>query len=178
MAVTTKNGDMGYSSLYRNQKKLMKSEEIFSVLGGIDELSSCLGLLHITNHAGLKKAVIIVQRDLFKLGALVAGGFLDLADTRFWEEKTLSLEDEIHRLEAKNSPLKKFICPGGTRESSVLHLARSVCRRAEREFVSYSQHSNKKSLIKATKYLNRLSDYLFVLARYYNKKGRDDIIYT
>jgi cob(I)alamin adenosyltransferase len=136
-----------------------------------------LGFLHSARLDDIRKVAVEVQNDLLSLGAVLSEG-KNISDDKidFWENRVRELEEVVDYFEEKNEPLETFILPGGCRESSFLHLARVTCRRLERIAISYlGENKNKMFVIK---YLNRLSDLLFVMARYSNKKlGFKDIIW-
>lgn len=157
--IYTKTGDDGTTSLYGNQRG-SKSDPVFDVLGTLDELNSCLGFLHIYKNDEIVNLVKNIQRDLLLLGSYISGYSDDLS---VWSTKCLLLEENIDKYQERLEELRNFILPGGSMFSSYLNLSRAVCRRLERSLVKY--HSNKEYLT----YVNRLSDLLFVLARYINK---------
>ena len=111
------------------------------------------------------------------MGAVIAGKKPDKAWVSAVAQKTIQIEKEIDKLDSKNKPIKNFILPGGSVPSAYLHVIRSVCRRTERQLVALNKRKNSKERVEIARYLNRLSDYLFVLARYYNKNGRGDIVW-
>lgn len=157
--IYTKTGDDGTTALF-NLQRCSKSDPVFDVLGTIDELNSSLGFLHIYKNDEIVTLIKDIQKDLFALGSLISGAPLDIADL---ESKTLLIEAQIDKFTDRIEPLRNFILPGGSLFSGYLNLSRSICRRLERSLVKYG--SNEAYL----KYVNRLSDLLFVLARYINK---------
>jgi cob(I)alamin adenosyltransferase len=159
----TKNGDKGFSSVLGGAV-LPKSAKVFTLLGSLDELNSVLGMC-----TDVPVAVSQVQRDLFEMGAVVAGS--RVCSNVFWEERITWLEEGIDHYETKNIPLKNFILPGGHPAAANLFFARAVCRRVEREFVANLGKTERTLQSGIIKYLNRLSDLLFVLARYINLKN-------
>lgn len=163
--IYTRRGDNGTASLLSSNKRLKKSEPIFDVLGTFDELSVSLGYLQSSRIQEVKSACLKFQKELFLLGSYFAGKDLKPAD---WNRMIEEIEEAIDYFESKNEPLKSFILPGGSRESNCLHTARVICRRLERLVVS--QTRGKETNIPIVKYLNRLSDLLFVMARYSNKR--------
>lgn len=180
MKIYTRTGDNGETSLLYGGR-FRKSETIFEILGTLDELNAHLGLAAVYKHTKVKKLILSLQSDLFFIGA-------ELADTRvsktkfdFLIEKTTNLESQIDLIDSKLPQLKNFILPGGSLTASYLHLSRAICRRLERILVTYVGHSKKTSIDYSPllKYINRLSDLLFVLSRYTNKlQLKKDIIWS
>ena len=175
--IYTKKGDSGLSFLPKMNKKVSKSNLIFEVLGTFDELEVCLGFLHSARLGDIRKVAVEIQNDLLSLGTILsAGGKISEEKIEFWENRVKELEEIVDYFEEKNDPLETFILPGGCRESGFLHLGRVTCRKLERITVAYLKGEKDKMFI--IKYLNRLSDLLFVMARYSNKKlGFKDIIW-
>lgn len=176
-SIVTKTGDDGKTSL-ADGKRILKSSPRISLLGGIDELNAHIGLcraidLEMTVCAHLEQ----VQQALFDLGADVATPHepSDWTPVRFSEAWLLRLEEDLERHHAKLSPLTSFILPGGTLLSAQLHVARTVTRRVERDWVALSACEALPQ--SAGIYLNRLSDYLFILARCANDDGRNDVLW-
>ncbi|MBM2840670.1 MAG: ATP:cob(I)alamin adenosyltransferase [Bacteroidetes bacterium] len=168
MKIYTKTGDKGDTSLFGGQR-VPKDALRIEAYGTVDELNSVLGIIRADNaNAGIDKILGHVQNQLFNLGA-------DLATPRTNEKKSIkriepkdaqALEKFIDSLEPKLKPLRNFILPGGLPTAARLQFARTVCRRAERIVVRLSRNEDIGENI--TIYLNRLSDLLFVLARYAN----------
>jgi cob(I)alamin adenosyltransferase len=173
MVIYTKRGDKGETSLYdkKNAQRIRVSKEslIVNTLGSVDELNSSIGIA--ASFCKDKKTRILleeVQRDLLRVGSIIAGSKL-----RFSKTKTKKLERVIDNLEGNLPVLKNFVLPGGTKLASHLHFSRSLSRRAERAVVSLSKETEIKEQILT--YLNRLSDFLFMLSREANhKEGRKD----
>jgi len=170
MNVYTRFGDNGKSSIDRNKNAMDKSSSVFEVLGTLDELTSTLGFLHLSKISDIKKITINIQGDLITLGSIIIGKPFTNELKNACEKKITNFEKLIDIYTAKLPLLKSFILPGGCIESNYLHLSRVVCRRLERVFVKYLRESRRKDLEIISKYFNRLSDLLFVLARYANKK--------
>tara|TARA_B100001248_G_C27396310_1_gene465836 strand:- start:2626 stop:3183 length:558 start_codon:yes stop_codon:yes gene_type:complete len=178
MKIYTKSGDTGTTSLWSG-KRLSKAHPRIEAYGSVDELNSCLGL--VLSHSPSEESaaeIFEVQNHLFLIGSFLSCDQEDLAAslTPIDESMCEGLEKSIDRMQAELDDLKNFILPGGTKGASFAHLARCVCRRAERhvvhceDFILYKQE--------ITQYLNRLSDYLFVLSRYLNKlEGKKDILW-
>ena len=176
--IYTGKGDLGFTFLPKRNKRMSKSEFIFEVIGTFDELGVCLGFLHFARLNDLRKVSTEVQKDLLSLGSIISSKDKSSHEEIMkWESRIKELEEVIDYFDSKNDPIENFILPGGCRESSFLHLARVTCRKLERYCVSYIGRDNNRNFI--IRYLNRLSDLLFVLARYSNKKlGFKDIIWN
>ena len=176
MKIYTKTGDKGETSLFDNSR-VWKSDDRIMSYGAVDELNSTLGILgSLDLDLEVKEIINRIQNDLFVVGSDLANP--DMANTkiRTTNEMVEYLEQIIDNFEAELPDLVSFILPGGTLISSILHLSRTVARRAETHVVELSRKEeiNKISGI----YLNRLSDLLFVLARIANKrKDVDDIVW-
>lgn len=173
MKIYTKNGDRGQTDLIGG-KKVSKHDLRIECYGTVDELNSTLGVVisMLPGRSPLKKVLLEVQDRLFVVGSLLAkdhaGSRVRLPQLK--DKDVLFLESEIDRMTVELPVLKSFILPGGSQTASFCHLARSVCRRAERRVVALSKKSKVDRLIIV--YLNRLSDYLFVLARFVNRQKR------
>ena len=164
--VTTRNGDGGKTGLAKGGS-VLKSDNIICCLGEVDELSSVIGICLIYCHnSDISTFLKKIQNDLFDIGGHISMKLDD--DTSIVNEKMImELESQINHLNENLDPLKEFILPGGDNFSANLHLARAVTRRAERSAVALYEHSLSKNPV--VMYLNRLSDYFFVLSRYHNK---------
>lgn len=168
MKIYTKTGDDGTTALF-DGTRVIKSHERVDLYGDVDELNSVVGVAaSFLPECDLRGELYQIQRDLFALGAKLANPKekkqKDKAD--FSEDRVLHLEKSIDRMERALSPMTSFILPGGSNASAFLHLARTVCRRAERKLVALSNHETLDPLY--IHYLNRLSDHLFVAARFAN----------
>lgn len=166
MAIYTKRGDRGRTSLYdcanAQRKRVVKSSARIEAIGAIDELNSYLGVcLSLTSVKDLEKNLKSIQKDLFTIGSILAGSKL-----RFFRSRTFNLERKIDKMEKKLPVLKNFILPGGSVFASRLQYSRALTRRAERKVVALSEVETVKPQI--LMYLNRLSDFLFILARKVN----------
>jgi cob(I)alamin adenosyltransferase len=163
--IVTRTGDAGTTGL-GDGSRIAKDSPRIDAIGAVDELNSTLGLLLAEALPDAVAACLTeVQHDLFDLGGeLSIPGHNAMSDAQ-----VLRLEDAVARFNADLAPLKEFILPGGTRAASLAHVARTVCRRAERALV----HLGKTDAVRecTRKYLNRLSDLLFVLARVLNRTG-------
>jgi cob(I)alamin adenosyltransferase len=170
--ITTRTGDQGTTGLGDGSRTSKDSLRI-DALGEVDELNSGLGVLRAEGlPAALDEALSDVQHDLFDLGGeLSIPGFTALTDAQ-----VARLEALVEQLNAELSPLKEFILPGGTRAAALAHVSRTVCRRAERSVVALN--AAEKVNPNALRYLNRLSDLLFVSARTLNRiAGRGDVMW-
>lgn len=176
MKIYTRTGDRGETSLFGGAR-VPKNDPRIEAYGTIDELNSHLGVVLAMD---ADAQLLEVQRDLFEIGAHLASPgtsrFTGVEASRIEE-----LERGIDAMEAELAPLKSFILPGGTAAAAQLHVARTVCRRAERLIVTLitALHDEDPATQSSIAYLNRLSDYLFVAARYANRKrGVEDVPWT
>jgi len=176
MKIYTKTGDDGKTSLFDNSR-VWKSHERIVSYGAIDELNSAVGIaISMDLDHQLKEILVRIQNELFIVGSDLANPNMSDTKIRTTENMILSLENDIDTFESELSELTNFILPGGTLMSSILHLSRTIARRAETHVIALSQKEeiNKIAIV----YLNRLSDLLFVLARVLNKrKNIDDIVW-
>ena len=166
--IYTKGGDKGKTSLVGGSR-VSKSNDIIDAIGNVDELNALLGLVV----CDLKKPFIStlkdIQNDLFDIGADLATPINKKGTVlRINKDYIVYLEKEIDKINNNLPTLSSFILPGGNKVSSIIHLARTVNRRCERSVVKLNE--KQKVNVEVLKYLNRLSDYLFVLARALNKK--------
>ncbi len=172
MKIYTKTGDAGETSLFDNTR-VSKAHARVDAYGEVDELNACLGAVqaHLSD-VDLAADLTQIQRDLFALGSELADPAKRIAErvakAHIRPVDADRLEGIIDRLELELPPLRRFILPGGTPAGSLLHLARTVCRRVERRVVGLGQGSVDAILIV---YLNRLSDLLFVMARAVNHRA-------
>jgi len=184
--IYTKTGDKGRSSLYTGERRA-KDDRIFSALGAIDELSCQVGLARELGRTKSLDTEIINQLErvqclLQDIGSCVATPMSSarpahLKRTGFNSQYTLELEQWIDEYTSKLPPLENFILPGGGVVAATVHVARAVCRRAEREVTPLV--SEEECEAKVGRFLNRLSDFLFTLARLIvDKEGGEETIYT
>ena len=161
--ITTRTGDDGSTGL-GDGSRTWKNTPRMTVIGELDELNSMLGLLLTEPLPGEARATLDrIQNELFDLGGeLCIPGHTVLTDAH-----VVFLDAEISRLNANLAPLKEFILPGGSRAAAYCHLARTTTRRAERTLVALSKSESVSTL--ALQYVNRLSDFLFILARSLNR---------
>ena len=172
MKIYTKAGDDGTTGRIGGDR-VMKSDASIDCFGTVDELNACLGLAACGAPADLLERIQTVQSELFVVGSHLATPPGRLASSKWIpaldDSAVARLEREIDHAEAGLEPLKNFILPGGTETAACLHLARTVCRRAERLVVALQPpHPSAPAVIR---YLNRLSDWLFVHARQANSRG-------
>jgi cob(I)alamin adenosyltransferase len=177
MKIYTKTGDTGETSLFGGQR-VSKNHIRVEAYGTIDELNAYIGLLRdIANYDSIKQVLFKIQNELFVLGGILAtppekeklkSGKDRLKVEKINEKHILFLEEEIDRINEQLPAMTHFILPGGHPTVSYCHIARNICRRAERRLVALSVESVVDTQL--ISYLNRLSDYLFVLARILTKK--------
>lgn len=170
--ITTRTGDAGETGL-GNGARVPKSSARVCALGDVDELNSALGMVLVEElPADAREALEKIQQELFDLG-----GELSIpGHVMVGEAHVLRLEEQLETWNAGLPPLKEFILPGGSRASAAAHLARTVCRRAERSVVALGQVEAVGD--HARQYLNRLSDLLFVMGRLLNRAaGRGDVLW-
>jgi cob(I)alamin adenosyltransferase len=170
--IATRTGDAGDTGL-GDGKRVPKDSARVQTLGDIDELNSAIGLLLAEDvPAAMRAALEQVQQDLFDLGGEVSiPGHAILG-----EQQVARLDAQLEDWNRELPPLKEFILPGGSRAAAAAHLARTVCRRAERSLVALGRGEPVGA--RARQYLNRLSDLLFVAGRLLNRHaGRDDVLW-
>lgn len=165
MPIYTRTGDTGSTSLFGG-KRVLKCEELVDVYGSIDELNSWVGCISSEMDSDdVQHFLSAIQSDLLTIGSHLAGWKTDLSEL---PKRVTEMEARIDLLDKSLPPLRNFILPGGTPLSSKIHLARAVCRRVERQTVAFGQKQPVEGKILI--YLNRLSDLLFMLARFVNKE--------
>ena len=181
--IYTKTGDDGTTAL-GSGRRVPKYDLRVEAYGTLDETNAAIGLARVhtrTADAELDAMLARIQNDLFDLGAELcypdeskdARGRLSVSDAQVER-----LESEIDALNRELQPLRSFVLPGGTQAASFLHLARTVSRRAERLMVALAARPNEPVGGSALRYINRLSDFLFVAARYANDKGQSDVLWV
>lgn len=168
--IYTRTGDDGSTGLL-GPGRVPKSSPRVEAYGAVDELNAWLGLARTLDAGSLDSDLSAIQNSLFKVGALLAtvGPEPPARIGPVGEAEIAALESLIDRLEAELPPLRNFILPGGTPLAAHLHLARTVCRRAERRVVALREHDTVDLAV--VRYLNRLADLLFVMARAANRRG-------
>jgi cob(I)alamin adenosyltransferase len=183
--IYTRTGDDGTTALGSGERR-PKYDLRIAAYGTIDELNACLGIarLHTADAPAMDAMLARIQNDLFDLGADLCtpesakGKGPDGARLAVSDAQVTRLEQEIDTLNAELSPLRSFVLPGGTPAAASLHLARTVCRRAERLMVELAHKPGESVSAAALKYVNRLSDLLFVASRFLNRKGVDDVLWV
>ena len=180
--IYTRAGDDGRTQLASGERRL-KDDLRIETYGTVDELNAALGLcrLHVEQGGDCDLILGRIQNDLFDLGADLATPPSDTPprteQLRVLDTQVDRLEREIDRLNADLAPLRSFVLPGGTAAAAFLHLGRTVCRRAERLAVTLAEKPAERISPVVVRYLNRLSDLLFVMARHANDKGQFDVLW-
>jgi len=175
--IYTRGGDAGQTSLVSGDR-VSKSAPRVTAYGAVDETNATIGLARLHTSGDADSALSRIQNDLFDLGADLATPGEDFENTRnlrIVEAQVTRLEQEIDALNERLKPLTSFILPGGTPAAAALHLSRTVARRAERDMVALAEVEPVNPA--AIRYINRLSDYLFVLARHLNDLGEQDVLW-
>jgi cob(I)alamin adenosyltransferase len=172
--IYTRTGDDGTTGLGDGQRRL-KSDLRVEAYGTVDEANACIGMarLHTAGHAEIDAMLMRIQNDRFDLGADLAtpdtGKPLGYEPLRIVQSQVDRIEADIDALNARLTPLKSFVLPGGSPAAANLHLARTVARRAERLMVALAQNPAERINPVAIKFVNRVSDFLFVAARAVNQ---------
>jgi len=184
--IYTRTGDGGTTALGTGAR-VPKNHFRISAYGTVDELNASLGMALLSvpdaaaEDAQVRASLIRIQNDLFDLGADLCvpdtGEELPYEPLRMSEQQASWLETEIDRMNSELQPLTSFVLPGGTPAAAALHMARTICRRAERLMVALAASEDEHVSDAALKYINRLSDYLFVASRYVNDKGAGDVLW-
>lgn len=181
--IYTRTGDKGTTGLVSGPRRF-KHDLRVEAYGTVDETNATIGLarLHTGDHADLDAMLASIQNDLFDLGADLAAP--DTGEALSWEplrivaSQVTRIENAIDTLNASLDPLTSFVLPGGSAAAAALHLARTVSRRAERHMVALAQVDGEQVGEAALQYINRLSDFLFVAARFTNDRGKADILWV
>lgn len=179
--IYTRTGDDGTTALGTGERRA-KYDLRVAAYGTVDELNATLGLarLHVAGVPEVDAMLARIQNDLFDVGAdlcapdAASGGRERL---RVSDSQVARLETEIDVLNGDLQPLRSFVLPGGTPTGAHLHLARTVCRRAERLIVELASVPGESVSPPVMKYINRLSDFLFVAARFMNDRGTKDVLW-
>ncbi|WP_217572707.1 cob(I)yrinic acid a,c-diamide adenosyltransferase [Mesorhizobium sp. GbtcB19] len=182
--IYTRTGDDGTTGLGTGERRL-KSDLRVEAYGTVDEANACIGMARIHTagaHPAIDAMLSRIQNDLFDLGADLAvpdeGKPLDYEPLRIVSAQTDRVEHDIDLLNKDLQPLKSFVLNGGTPAAAALHLARTVARRAERLMVALAQDPAEHVNREALKYINRVSDFLFVAARAVNDNGNADVLWV
>ena len=177
--IYTKGGDKGTTSL-GSGKRVPKHDPRVTAYGTVDETNATIGLvrLHTAGQPDIDAMLGRIQNDLFDLGAdlCTPEDPADYPPLRIVEAQVERLEREIDAMNAELRPLNSFILPGGSPAAAHLHLARTVARRAERDITALAAEQPVNP--QAIKYINRLSDHLFVLSRFVNDRGAQDVLWV
>jgi cob(I)alamin adenosyltransferase len=181
--IYTRTGDDGSTALGSGERR-PKYDLRVAAYGTVDEVNAVIGIarLHAAGNLELDAVLARIQNDLFDVGADLClpdkgkgpgGARLDVTEAQVeW------LERQIDRLNGELAPLRSFVLPGGSAAAAHLHLARTVCRRAERLMVELKHRPGESVTTAAIKYMNRLSDFFFVAARFTNDKGSADVLWV
>ena len=182
--IYTRTGDDGTTGLVNGERRV-KSDLRIEAFGTVDEANACIGLARLhtaTEHPGIDGMLERIQNDLFDLGADLATpdstrieGYEPL---RIVASQVARVEADIDALNAGLEPLRSFVLPGGSPAAAALHLARTVARRAERAMVAANAVAGETIGSEALKYINRVSDFLFVAARAVNGTGSGDVLWV
>ncbi|MCA1492547.1 cob(I)yrinic acid a,c-diamide adenosyltransferase [Sinorhizobium alkalisoli] len=180
--IYTRTGDNGTTGLVAGPRR-SKSDPRVGAYGAVDEANTFVGLArqHTGDLSELDTMLMRIQNDLFDLGADLAtpdtGEKPAYEPLRIVAAQVARLEGEIDRLNAELEPLRSFVLPAGSAASAALHAARAIARRAERHMVALAETEGETVSHEAIAYINRLSDFLFVAARWANDKGRADVLW-
>ena len=179
--IYTRAGDKGTTRLASGERR-KKHDLRIEAYGTVDETNACVGLARLHVDGDIDAMLGRIQNELFDLGADLAtpdsGKPLPYEPLRILDAQVARLEREIDQLNGELSPLRSFVLPGGSPAAAALHLARTVCRRAERLVVALAEKPGETVSPAALKYLNRLSDFLFVASRYVNDRGARDVLWA
>jgi cob(I)alamin adenosyltransferase len=181
--IYTRTGDDGTTAL-GDGERLVKHHARIAAYGTVDEANAAIGVARqaMRPEDGAVDAMLgRIQNDMFDLGADLCvpdrGTPLPYTPLRITDSQVARLEAEIDQMNAELKPLASFVLPGGTPASAALHMARTITRRAERHMVELAAMENEPVNPAGLKYVNRLSDHLFVASRYVNDKGRLDVLW-
>ena len=176
--IYTRGGDKGKTSL-GSGKRVAKHDTRVAAYGTVDEANAVIGLVRLHSTGALDEQLASLQNDLFDLGADLCTPEVENPEhppLRITAAQVERLEREIDHINEDLQPLKSFVLPGGSAAAAYLHLARTVARRAEREITLLAEGEALNP--EAVRYINRLSDLLFVLARHANQKGEADVLWV
>jgi cob(I)alamin adenosyltransferase len=182
--IYTRTGDKGTTGLGSGERRL-KCDPRVEAYGTVDEANACIGLARVhtaESHPDIDAMLGRIQNDLFDLGADLAtpdtGKPLEYEPLRIIAAQVARVEQDIDFINKNLSPLRSFVLNGGTPAAAALHLARTVARRAERAMVALAQEENEHVNAEGIKYINRVSDLLFVAARAVNDNGNADVLWV
>ncbi len=181
--IYTRTGDGGSTGLGTGQR-VSKADARICAYGTVDETNAAIGIVrqHLGALPQLDAQLTRIQNDLFDLGADLCvpdrGEKLGYEPLRMSDDQAARLETEIDAMNGSLKPLNSFVLPAGSAAAASLHLARTICRRAEREMVALAAMDGEPVSGAALKYINRLSDYLFVASRYVNAQGSGDVLWV
>jgi len=179
--IYTRTGDDGSTALGSGERR-PKYDLRISAYGTVDETNAALGVarLHLAQHPELDAMLGRIQNDLFDLGADLAVPEREgkAERLRVLSTQVERLEREIDQLNDRLAPLTSFVLPGGQPGAAYLHLARTICRRAERVIAELAAKPDEKITAAAVQYVNRLSDFLFVASRAVNQNGAGDVLWV
>jgi cob(I)alamin adenosyltransferase len=182
--IYTKTGDAGTTAL-GNGERVAKTSPRIAAYGTVDETNATIGMVRV--HLGqanpdVDTMLVRIQNDLFDLGADLCvpdrGEKLEYEPLRMTDAQVLRLEAEIDQMNGELTPLRSFVLPGGSPAAVALHVSRTVSRRAERKMAELAAVPGEPVSAAALKYINRLSDFLFVASRYVNDKGQGDVLWV
>jgi cob(I)alamin adenosyltransferase len=182
--IYTRTGDKGTTALGSGER-VPKHALRISAYGTVDETNASVGMVRL--HLGdadpkLDAMLVRIQNDLFDLGADLCvpdrGEKLEYEPLRVTDAQVKRLEQEIDEMNAELKPLRSFVLPGGSPAAAALHMARTISRRAERLMVELASEPSEPVGAAALKYINRLSDLLFVASRYVNDRGKSDVLWV
>ena len=182
--IYTRTGDAGTTALGSGER-VAKHDVRIAAYGTVDETNATIGVARLALSAADSETdarLIRIQNDLFDLGADLCvpdrGEKLPYEPLRISDAQVDRLEREIDAMNSELKPLRSFVLPGGTPGAAALHVSRTVCRRAERLMVELAADPKEPVSAAALKYINRLSDFLFVASRYVNDRGRADVLWV
>ncbi len=182
--IYTRTGDDGTTALGGGDR-VVKHDLRIDTYGTVDETNAAIGVARLelpAEYRRIDKMLSRIQNDLFDLGADLCVPQKGEEDTdgalRIVSAQVERLESEIDELNSELEPLRSFVLPGGARAAAALHVARTICRRAERRMAELAAVKGENVSEPALRYANRLSDFLFVASRYVNDKGGGDVLWT
>lgn len=182
--IYTRTGDDGTTALGTGER-VRKDGLRVEAYGTVDETNAAIGMARLglaDIEPELDNMLSRIQNDLFDLGADLCipdrGEPLQFEPLRIVASQVDRIEADIDQLNAELSPLRSFVLPGGVPAAAALHVARTVCRRAERRMVELAAEADEPVSEAAIRYMNRLSDFLFVASRYVNRRGQGDVLWV